>query len=148
LVPSSVRLPGWPDDSDEACVSLILREVRIIPAQHFFQELDHDLCVFDLHCLAWRDERGSSRQDFDVGQDCHTCGKAYPEICKGLASEFRIPGLAGGEWVGKVMLQGPQARPLLLVRTYVAAEPGGRFAFADLVSRVTKAGADVRGWSP
>ena len=144
MAPSRIQLASWEDGDDEACLTLLLREVLIVPSERIFRASDVDLCVVGLHAVARRLERGTSREDFDVGMDLHRIGRAYPEICAGVASEFNVPG-DGGEWVGKVMML-PSGPPFLLVRTFVPGQPGGRFGFAELVSRVTRDGQPVR-WS-
>jgi hypothetical protein len=146
LAPSSVRLPGWPADDDEPCVTLVLREILIVPKERIFRASDVDLAVFGLHAIGRRLERGASREDFDIGQDCHALGKHYPALAVGKAPDFKIFGISGGAWVGKVMVDGASERPFLLVRTFTKAEQAGGFSFADAVSRVTKDGRDMR-WS-
>jgi hypothetical protein len=145
LAASSVWLSEWgTDGADEPCVALVLRQIRIEPKARIFQAGDIDLAIFGEHAIARRLERGASREDWDIGQDCHQDGKHFPTITAGKAPEFKIFGVSGGAWVGRVMVTSAGA-PLLLVRTFTQTEaPGAGFSFGDAVSRVTRGGAEVR----
>jgi hypothetical protein len=145
LAPSSVWLRGWDADDDEPCVSLILRQITAVLQERSFRVSDLDLAVFGEHAIARRLERGTSREDWDVGQDCFQVGRHYPTIAAGNAPEFKIFGTSGGAWCGKVMVD-PGGRVFLLVRTFAKMERPGGFSFADAVSRVTKDGQPVA-WS-
>jgi hypothetical protein len=126
LAASSVRFAAWPSGDDEACLTLVLRQIRIEPKARIFQASDADLCGFGLHSIARRLERGTSREDFDVAADCHALGKHFQAIVAGKSPDFRIFVAGGaGQWVGQVMVMANN-RPFLLVRTYEPmSQPGG-----------------------
>jgi hypothetical protein len=96
LAASSVWLSNWGEGADEPCVSLVLRQVKIVPKERLFEASDIDLAIFGEHAIARRLERGASCEDFDIGQDCFQLGRHFPTISAGNAVDFKIFGASGG----------------------------------------------------
>jgi len=116
--PSRLMMGGW--DAGEPALSLMLRDVRIVPPD--FRETAALLAIVGLHALARRYERCHVRTDPAVLRDLAPVGRSYADAV-GRGGEFAIQTAGGGRWIGAVMASGDA--PVLAVRTFVEGARSG-----------------------